>query len=217
MLGENIEKAWLYPTDRVSSFFFKKKKVIPSAVVPLLHTKSNEWLWKDSQAGIKLQAGSRSETRGFGREKRKKKNTKRKWSLVRKRQCKHETEYQVAAKVQPLQVSIYSTEVEKAMKKYLKSKNQATGKKKTTKNLLSPPELSIWSFLHQPGMKSSLRIRQLPAIFPNLAQKFCDLWQWTFWKLWPQGEIETFKKVLQKHDTHLNSKKRKSVFSLKKI
>lgn len=54
-------------------FFLKKKKVIPSAVVPLLHTKSNEWLWKDSQAGIKLQAGSRSETRGFGREKRKKK------------------------------------------------------------------------------------------------------------------------------------------------
>lgn len=62
--------------------------------------------------------------------------------------------------------------------------------------------------------QSSQGKSKLPVIFPNLAQKYCDLRQWLFHNLQPQGQTEAFKKGLHKHATHLNSKKSLSVTAL---
>lgn len=104
--------------------------------MPLSHTKSKEKLCGDSQAGTKPQEGSSSEIEGFGRKHWE--TTKTKGSLAHERQDKHDTENQAAVTAQPLQVSISSMTVEKAVKntKAVEAKKKEGKKKKNeTKNL----------------------------------------------------------------------------------
>jgi len=59
---EKQKKPWISLTIFITFYSFT-----PCAVVPLPHTKSEEQLRGDSQAGTKAQAGSGSEIQGFGR------------------------------------------------------------------------------------------------------------------------------------------------------
>lgn len=84
---------------------------------------------------------------------------------------------------------MFSTTMEKVVNRNaLEAKKKNIKKKKEWNEETSFPLKAKELKLAVPTRQQSSQGKsKLPVIFPNLAQKYCDLWQWLFHNLQPQG------------------------------